>query len=197
MSDPSRWFAGSLPPADPLRECVVALRETARRWNFDDLSPENTSTYALGVGWLVEVEVPGLTCETRYLRAWFGVDEVGRIRRDYELGADYILDGLTTSPETFAGSATESGQQAAAWLESQLRRPIVRHEWDRPHGFFWSLIPTLEGDLIAREWRYDDDDDDEGDRWIELEARFWWWRRLTQEPSSRQIQERPDRRVER
>lgn len=77
-----------------------------------------------------------------------------------------------------------------------MRRPVVRYECDRPRGLFWSLFPTLEGDLVAREWRYDDDeDDDEGDQWIELEARFWWWRRLTREPSNRQIQERPDRRL--
>jgi hypothetical protein len=73
----------------------------------------------------------------------FGPDETHQFATDLDPArADVVV--LSGRPSAELASA------AATWLEKEMRRPIVRHEWNRPtfHRREWLLADTGEG-LVA------------------------------------------------
>jgi hypothetical protein len=75
MSD-NRWFNQDLPPEGDQRMFVERLQDLASEWRFDDLRPTNThnSSWLGEARRLVDVDVPGLTCEEKTLRVLYTPD---------------------------------------------------------------------------------------------------------------------------
>ena len=74
----------------------------------------------------------------------FGLDETHQFATDLEPArADVVV--LSGRPSAEPASA------AATWLEEEMRRPIVRHEWNRPtfRGREWLLADTGEGLIVG------------------------------------------------
>jgi hypothetical protein len=77
---------------------------------------------------------PAYNCVLRTLRVdfdgaavWFGPDETHQFVTD--------LDPARPGVSVLSGRpVAELAAAAADWLEGELRRPIVRHEWDRLDG---------------------------------------------------------------
>jgi len=103
---------------------------------------------------------PAYNCVLRTLRVdfdgtavWFGPDETHQFVTD--------LDPARPSVSVLSDRSVDQLAAAAAdWLEGEMRRPIVRHEWDRldrrevaPR--LWVLADTGEG-IVARGQRSPD-----------------------------------------
>jgi hypothetical protein len=94
---------------------------------------------------------PKYNCVLRTLRVdfdgkavWFGPDETHQFATDLDPARPGVFV-LSHQP------ITELAAAAADWLEREMRRPIVRHEWDGP-GFsrrLWVLADTGEGLVIS------------------------------------------------
>ncbi|QJW93795.1 hypothetical protein [Frigoriglobus tundricola] len=95
---------------------------------------------------------PAYNCVLRTLRVdfdgttvWFGPDETHQFATEL----DPAHPGVSVlSRQSVPGLAAA----AADWLEREMRRPIVRHEWDRPEFSrrLWVLADTGEG-LVLRD----------------------------------------------
>jgi hypothetical protein len=106
-----------------------ALRQHAVGWTDLGIEPSDTSFsggYAL-------VELQGLSCAARHLHLeyWFdrahGPKLLGEWADEWcfdnsEDAADLIVRGTDLSPKQMAAIA-------AAWIERQLRAPVLRQEW--------------------------------------------------------------------
>ena len=93
------------------------------------------------------------------------------------VGELYVA-GLEASPEQY-------GQWAAQWFKRQLRRKVVRREWDRPSSGSDSepRSRTAAGPAAVR-WIIYDPEHDLGSR-----GGLRWWR-LMRQPPTREVVER-------
>lgn len=187
------WFDDDPPQHDPQRAFVQALERLADRWRFDDLYPEHSSSSSWidGTGIFVELQLPGLTCDRLRLRALYSPVSHREPLLKAEWGDDYLFDGVVTEGLVVNGvdaSPEECASWTAAWFERQLRRPIVRREWDRPTSGLARLLPSHTECLAVVEWWFGDTEEH---LWS---TRGFGWSRLTKTSPSRRIEERPDRR---
>ena len=84
---------------------------------------------------------------------WFGPDETHQFATDL----DPARPGVNVLYERPVG---ELAAAAADWLEREMRRPIVRQEWDRPDGHgvpprLWVLVDT--GEVIVAQGMHSPD----------------------------------------
>ena len=195
----TRWFDDEDPQPDgPQRAFVEALRTLAAGWRFDDdLHPGCSDSWGwVDVderAWVIEISVPGLTAVEVELRARYWPQGEGMPLLHGEWGNKYLFDGPTDSGDLVISgldaSPSECAAWTAAWFEKQLRRPIVRWEWDRPTTGAARFLPSYSKSLAVVEWRFGDTGD------VLMSTSSLVWRSLIKTPPSRQIEERPDRRV--
>ena len=146
------------------------------------------------------MRVPSLTTERRYLCVFYDPDVKGlpTLRSRWGSGpvdfngdgdyddccgppdedTDLWVSGVEATPE-------QCGGWAAAWLERQLHRPVVRREWDAPTTGWSTLIPRRRpGSAALVEWAL-------GDPKEVLNLRGdipWDW--LRRQPPTREVWER-------
>lgn len=195
----SDWFQRSPTQHEQNDDFLAALADSAASWTFPDLTADDTSADSdQGDGLLVvEVKVPGLTSKRGNLRVGYRADAGGRpaLRSDWSqwpesfdenddsFGApdeetELWVSGIDATPE-------QCGVWAAAWFERQLRRRVVRREWDRPTSGLGTLIPADGTGPVAVEWLIESPHgvfDSRG-------GFTWWW--LMRRPPSRTVVERP------
>jgi hypothetical protein len=160
-----RWFSGAASADERDNRFILAVAAAALNWTTD-LSPHDTSTRpatdeGAGAGRLVEIRLPQLTTPCRILRVLYDLDVAGRptlqsewtaspkpFEHLYELPdeeTDLWVQGVEAAPE-------QCGDWAAAWFERQLRRPVLRREWDRPRSGVSTLIPGSFDAPALVEW---------------------------------------------
>lgn len=191
----TEWFRGQM-PSDP-REArfVRTVAETAASGEWSDVSPSDTSTttaYDNGTGCLVEIQVPHLTTPIRILRVLYDPDDHPALQSEWSHAGyafedpphpehlyegELYVSGLEASPEQY-------GQWAAQWFERQLRREVLRQEWDRRTSGSASTTPARPGRPVAVRWIVKDPDHSLNSR-----GAFRWWR-LMRQPPDREIVER-------
>jgi len=195
MPRSDRWFDGDDPTDARELTFLESVRAAAGTWGFDDLRPEGTAT-SIDVedgGLVVEVRVPHLSSERRTLRVAYDVDAGGRPSlvsgwtsahafEDCCCGGpdadvDLYVVGVDADPE-------QCGRWAAAWFARQLRRPVVRREWDRPRTGLTTLLPGPATGPAYVEWTVADPD-----RPLDAHGGLWSW--LARRPAAREVRERP------
>jgi hypothetical protein len=158
------------------------LRRLAVGWTGLGIGPPDTS---FSGGYAI-VELRGLTCSRRdlHLEYWFDRPRGPRLLGEWadewcfdddEEFVDLVVRGTDLSPKQMAGIA-------AAWVERQLRTPVVRQEWLSTSR---SGEPTVE----RRRWVAFDSD-------VIADDATWPLRLVPpRRPPDRVIEERPDRRA--
>lgn len=187
------WFNAEDPAPGPRREFVMAVRAIAQTWSLSNLSvaPSATGHYEYGAGHIIEVDLPGVTCSRRFLRVIYTPAQADGRLLDSEWADRYIFDGPEDPHRLLvhgvAASPAQSGEWAASWIESQLRRPVVRREWDRPEAGLARLLPAASKKVAAIKWYLTDTNELLDGR----QGLIWWG--LVRRPPSREVEERPDR----
>lgn len=186
-------------PAGPHWDYVMAARTAAQLWTSSELglTPDATRAYDLEPGYILEVDVPGLTCGPRFLRVLHTQDDPDEpLLQGAWLGSDFCFGGATDPEDAnalivtgVAASPKQCGEWAAFWMESQLRRPVSRREWDRPAAGPTRLLPSASPTIAAMEWWWTDVPSGFLD--ASQTTPWWWW--LMRRPPAREIEERPDR----
>ena len=192
----SPWFSGSA-LADPREAAFVrALATHVADWAWSDLTALDTSTtfaYDNRAGCLVEVQVPKLTSPRRILRVLYEPDDEPQLRSEWSSDG-YAFDrpvpdehkpgqgelyvaGLDVSPEQYA-------LFAARWFERQLRRRIVRQEWDRPPSRANVVASSGGSEPAAVRWMISDPEEE-----LSTRGGLRWWRLMRQSPT-RELTER-------
>lgn len=188
------WFSGEVPSTEPKAEFLDQVRTAAITRRLVDLSPSETSTWPYLNGQMIEAAVPGLTCPRHTLRVLYSPGDPWVPLLQAELGGDHLFDpgpddrsGLVISG--LEASVEQCARWAIDWFEAQLRRPVVRREWDRPPGRLSAILPTVSGSVAAIEWWFADREEA-----IAYQGSLaWWW--LAKRPSDREVIERLDRRT--
>jgi hypothetical protein len=102
-----------------------------------------------------------------------------------------MFDGPEDASGLFVSGVAASAEQCALWtaewLERQLRRPVVRREWDRPVSGASRLLPAHSKSVAVVEWWFSDTEE----MLSTTGSLAWSW--LTKKSPSRQTMERPDR----
>lgn len=183
------WFADDGQTSPKEREFLSAVRDAAVNWKLPNLTPADTAYHPTER--LLWVTVPGLTCRHRNLHVAYEAEDDGTWTLRGEWADEYVFDGPEDAGDLYvrglAATPEQLGGWAAAWLERQLRRPVVRSEWLRPTTGIFSLLATDPSEVVARQWSFTDTDEFlEGENTL-----IWWW--LVKRPADRQSQERPDR----
>lgn len=198
MTTSQVWFGGDLSSDDRQRRFVQTVASAALTWGFDDVVTDHTSArsaYDDGSGRLVEVLIPGLTTSRRILRVLYEpepdpmscpvlqsewtADAYEFDRPDFEAPdeeTELWVTGVNASPE-------QCGRWAADWFERQLRRPVVRREWDRPSSGLSTLVPWPSSGPAYAVWTIR-----QPDRYLDSKGLTWGW--LDRRPASREVVER-------
>lgn len=129
------WFSGDEPRTDDEARFLARLRELASGWPVPGLGPEATWCLTALVPLLVAVDSPSLAGEVGLtsLHVGYWPPTPQGLRLEGEWGDDHLLDnggsetdlriqGVSGEPEFFADAT-------AAWLATQLLRPIDRMDW--------------------------------------------------------------------
>lgn len=193
LVDDGVWFNGDAPVEGLLADFLDQVRARVTTHRLVDLSPSATTTWTFLKGQLIEATVPGLTCPRHTLRVLYNPSDPQAPLLEGELGDEHLFDA---GPDDLSqlmirgleASAEQCARWAVDWLEAQLRRPVVRREWDRPPVALAPILPTVSGNIAAVEWWFTDADEGISYR----ESLIWW--RLVKRPPDREIIERPDRR---
>ncbi|WP_204912463.1 hypothetical protein [Microlunatus spumicola] len=202
MCAPAAWFAAEEVVDERTHEFVATVAAAAASWTFTDLVPGDTSSTLgpPGAGArevAVHVRVPGLTTERRFLQVFYDPDVGGLPTLTSRWGSgpaeltgyedccgppDEDTDLWVSGVEA---TAEQCGRWAAAWLERQLCRPVVRREWDAPATGWSTLIPRRRpGSPALVEWTVGDP---EGALDLRGEIPWDWLRR---QPPTREVRER-------
>jgi len=193
------WFMGPTLQDPHQVEFVAALARACEAGIGADVDAARTSTVPADDGRSLQVglEVPGLTCDRRILAVEYepvGVEGLPSLNSfwtaglapkteldDYDapsgLAGEMWVSGVEATP-------TECAQWAVAWWSRQLRRPVIRQEWDEPKSAWRSDPAYRERQRVAARWRLEDPDQSLDDR-----GTFrWWW--LVRRPPTRVVRER-------
>lgn len=182
-------------------EFVAALTRAAVDGAFSDVVPGDSLLGPLserdGPGVTVGLVVPGLTVKRRYVLVSYepGADDETPVLQsgwsssaqlDVPVGA---YDGPSNDQDLWVGGIaappTLCAEWASAWFVRQLRRPVVRREWDQPESGRGAGLFGRRGESVAVEWWLT-----EPELYLEGRGTFGrWW--LTRQPPSREIHERP------
>ena len=147
------WFGGRVDGGEDADAFLAAARDAAPALLGGLVDPDDTG--AIPYGCLLTIDVPGVPpsewpVHTHMLQVMF---EAGRVGGYW--GCSHLWDGWDReAPESLhvEGDLTpqELAVTAARWLAEQLRRPLVRQEWDRrvrPAKVRWLLQDT--GRVVA------------------------------------------------
>lgn len=197
------WFDGHDLHDPSEKNFVEALTLAADDGAFPGLSPSDTASEPfsapIGQGLSVSLVVPKVTCERRWLwvtyvpghdhgtpvlqSEWSSNARLDLVEPDAYDGpgtdSELWVSGVAASPATCAG-------WASAWFDRQLQRPVTRREWDQPAaGPGASLFRRARVSAVV-EWSLGEPEEYLADH----HGMFGRWR-LTRQPPSREIRERP------
>lgn len=188
------WFDGETPRTEQGAGFLARLRAEAATSRFTGLETSQTSTWPYLDGQMIEATVPGLTGPRHILRVLYCPAAARNPLLQAELGDDHLFDAEPDNPSHLLvsgvrASAEQCAGWAADWLETQLRRPVVRREWDRPPGRLAAMLPAVDGNIAAVEWWFANPDER-----VDYRGSLVWWR-LMKRPADREVIERPDQRA--
>lgn len=188
------WFDGEAAATGQVAKFLGLLQAEAATGRFADLEASHTSTWPYLGGQLIEATVPGLTCPRDTLRMLYCPAVAQSPVLQAELGDDHLFDAAPDNPSHLLvsgvqASAEQCAEWAAHWLETQLRRSVIRKEWDRPSGGLAALLPTVQGNVAVVEWWFINADE----RIDYRDHLAWWW--LAKRPPDREVVERADQRA--
>ena len=193
------WFLGPTLEEPRQVEFMAALTRAAEAGELADADAAQTLSVAAEDGSSVEVGlvVAGLTCDRKFLAV------------AYEPGDDHGLPSLTSvwtaglEPKTefddydapsgddeemwvsgVEATPTQCAEWAVAWWSRQLRRPVIRQEWDQPTSGWGADLLGRQRERVAVRWRLQNPEQDLDDRGTIK----WWW--LVRRRPAREVRER-------
>lgn len=148
----SRARLSGLKPQSPEgQEFARRFAEIANGWGILGAGPDAFDVVGELIPLVVVLKVPGVVVPNNQctLQLAYWPDRGGTPLVSGEWGDDHLLEGQGHDDgdllvEGEALSPTECAEKAAAWIEDQLRRPLVRKDW------------TRKGRAIKSEWVLDD-----------------------------------------
>lgn len=196
------WFNGPTPSTTLETEFVQALRAAAAAGAFPGVDPDDTVAGALtdppGRGVTVGLAIPRLTTDRRWLLVSYQPGAEGGGTPVLQSGWSSVLM-LTTEPGAYDGPQDEldlwvSGIAASPdacaewvleWFQRQLQRPVTRREWDQPASGPGAGLFRRQRVAAAVEWWLS-----EPEQYLDSRGTFGRGR-LTRQPPSREVHERP------
>ena len=195
------WFSGPEVKEPRAQEFLSALRSAGESGAFPGVDPADTAVGLLeepsGPGLTIGIAVPKLTTQRRWLLVSFEPGpETGAPTlqsawsSDLSLGAEPgAYDGPSSSNDLWvsgiAARPTECAGWVTAWVGRQLRRPVTRREWDQPATGPGAGLLGRARSAAAVEWWLSDPEE-----YLDSRGTFGRWR-LTRQPPSRDVRERP------
>lgn len=195
----SAWFLGPTLQDPRQVEFVAALIRAAEAGELADIDAAQTLSVVADDGSSVEVGlvVPGLTCDRKFLAVTYepsdhhGLPSLTSVWTagltpktefdDYDAPSgdpgEMWVSGVEATP-------TQCAQWAIAWWSRQLRRPVIRQEWDQPKSGWGSGLLERQREGVAVRWQLEDPEQALDDRGTLI----WWW--LVRRPPAREVRER-------
>jgi hypothetical protein len=131
---PRGWFEGEVERRPDAVAFLEGVRDFAPNALGGLVAPDDTTAYPYGC--LITVEVPGVPpseapVHTHLLQVMYEPEMLGGYWGCSHLWDDYSSDDPEALhlPGHFAPGV--AAERAIEWLAVQLRRPLVRQEWDR------------------------------------------------------------------
>ncbi|WP_434992270.1 hypothetical protein [Arthrobacter sp. Ld5] len=144
-------LSGREPQSPEGQEFARRFAEITNGWRIPGAGPDAFDLVGGLIPLVIVLQVPGVVVPHNQctLQIAYWPDRAGAPLVSGEWGDDHLLEGQGQDEGDLliggvALSPTECAEKAAAWIEDQLHRPLVREDW------------TRKGKVIKSKWILDD-----------------------------------------